>query len=66
MYRVNIVDKGRHNNTATGYRYILTKRQVENFLKLVKKWHCRFEVEKFVYINNGIFCWSEVTSDFIF
>lgn len=60
MYRVNVLDGGRYNNVKTGYRYILTKRNVKKFLKLVVKWHCDFEVEQFIYIKDGVFTWSDI------
>lgn len=63
MYRINILDGGKYNNVKTGYRYTITKRNAKKFLKYVVKWGCDFEVEKFIYVNDGIFAWSDVFCD---
>lgn len=64
MYRINIKNDGIYHNVKPGYRYIFTKRQTKKFFKeLVINWKCDVEVEKFIYVGNGIFCWSDVFSE---
>lgn len=65
MYRVNIKSEESNKNIISGYRYFLTKKSLKKFLKVVitKRWKCDFDVEKFSYITDGIFAWTDMLTE---
>ena len=60
MYRVVVNSKGKHNNVALGARYCFTKRIAIELATLFESEECDCVAEKFVYIGDGVFCWSEI------
>ncbi len=58
MYRVIIKGRGKNNNATLGARYCLTKRSVIDLAVSFELLECKYDIEKFVRIYGGIFCWS--------
>ena len=59
MYRVVVKSRGKYNNVTLGARYCLTKRTVIDLAVSFELEECEYDIEKFVRICGGIFCWSD-------
>lgn len=63
MYKVTVLTPGKYNNVSLGARYCITKKAVKNLVSLFLETECEIEVEQFIYIGDGIFCWSNILID---
>ena len=59
MYRVIVKSSGKYGNVALGVRYCLTKHTAINLAVMFDDVECEYEVEKFIRLNEDIFCWSQ-------
>ena len=59
MYKVTVKSSGKYHNVALGERYCLTKRTAINMAVMFDLSECEYEVEKFVRLNEDVFCWSD-------
>lgn len=59
MYKVTVKSSGKYHNVALGERYCLTKRTAINMAVMFDLSECEYDVEKFVRLNEDVFCWSE-------
>lgn len=59
MYKVNVITTGKYGNWVTGERYILGKRNAKKFIADALDSECKIIVEKFGYICDGVFGWTD-------